>query len=272
MSDAPTRLNPVTQSDPVVLLERRGAVALLQVARPKALNALNRQVLEELSVLVAEIAADAGLRAVVLTGAGDRAFVAGADIAAMQNMTSLEAQAFSEFGSAVMQQLADLPKPVIAAVNGFALGGGCELALSCDLILASTKAKFGLPEVTLGVVPGFGGTQKLTRQIGRMAANRWILSGDVFSADEALRAGVAQELHAPEELLDQALALAERMATRGPLALAAAKRLVGKGSDLDLPSAMALEAQAFGDIFATADQREGMGAFLAKRPAQFRGC
>lgn len=265
MSDA------LAPSAPVVLLERRGAVALLQIDRPKALNALNQQVLAELSVLVAEIAADPELRAVVLTGAGDRAFVAGADIAAMQSMTSAEAQAFSEFGSAVMQQLAELPKPVIAAVNGFALGGGCELALSCDLILASTKAKFGLPEVTLGVVPGFGGTQKLTRQIGRMAANRWILSGDVFSAEEALRVGVAQELFAPEELLDKALALAEKMATRGPLALASAKRLISHGGDVELPTAMAMEARAFGAIFATADQKEGMSAFLAKRSAQFRG-
>ncbi len=258
-------------SDPVVLLERRGAVALLQIARPKALNAINQQVLTELSAWVTEIAADPSLRAVVLTGAGDRAFVAGADIAAMQHMNSAQAQAFSEYGSAVMQQLADLPKPVIAAVNGFALGGGCELALSCDMILASTRAKFGLPEVTLGVVPGFGGTQKLTRQIGRMAANRWILSGDVFSAEDALRVGVAQELFPPEELLDKALALAERMASRGPLALAAVKHLVDRGGDVPMPAAMAMEAKAFGDIFATADQKEGMAAFLAKRPAEFRG-
>lgn len=264
-------------NEPVVLIERRpcshgqGAVALLQIARPKALNAINQQVIDELDQRIAEIAADPEIRAVVLTGAGEKSFVAGADIAAMQHMSAAEAEGFARRGDEVMQRLHDLPVPVIAAVNGFCLGGGCELALACDFLLASTKARFGLPEVSLGVIPGFGGTQRLTRQIGRLAANRWILTGDLFSAQEAQRYGVVQELYEPEELLPQALAMAERIASRGPLAVAAVKRLIVRGADESQVAAIAMEAAEFGAIFATADQKEGMGAFLAKRPAQFTG-
>lgn len=263
--------------DPVVILERRpcshgqGAVALLQIARPKALNAINQQVIAELGERLREIAADAEIRAVVLTGAGEKAFVAGADIAAMKDMGADQAERFARWGDAVMQQLHDLAVPVIAAVNGFCLGGGCELALACDFLLASTKARFGLPEVSLGVVPGFGGTQRLTRQIGRLAANRWILTGDTFSAEEAQRYGIVQDLYPPEELLPQALAMAERIALRGPLAVAAVKRLILRGADLPQAEAISMEAAEFGRIFATADQKEGMGAFLAKRPPQFTG-
>lgn len=263
--------------DPVVRLERRptshgrGEVALLLIDRPKALNAINQQVIEELDQRLSEIAAEPQIRAVVLSGAGEKAFVAGADIAAMKDMGAEQAELFSRKGGEVMQRMHDLPVPVIAAINGFCLGGGCELALACDILLASTKARFGLPEVTLGVIPGFGGTQRLTRQIGRLAANRWILTGDTFSAEEALRYGVVQELYAPEELLPQALAMAERIASRGPLAVAAVKRLIRQGADERQGQAISMESVEFGAIFATADQKEGMGAFLAKRAPQFSG-
>lgn len=258
-------------TDDLILLARHDAVAVLTVNRPKALNALNAAVLARLAERLAELEADRSVRAVVLTGSGDRAFVAGADIAEMQPMDPDAASAFAERGAAVLATIAAMPQAVIAAVNGFALGGGCELALACDIVLASTKAKFGLPEVTLGVIPGFGGTQRLTRQIGRHAAKRWTLSGDVFTAEEALRYGVVQELHAPEELLDKAVALAARIASRGPLAVAAAKQVIDRGADEPLADAIRREGQAFGACFATTDQKEGMAAFLAKRPAAFGG-
>jgi enoyl-CoA hydratase len=258
-------------AEDLVLLDRHGAVAVLTIQRPKALNALNAAVLARLAERLEQIAADRSIGAVVLTGSGDRAFVAGADIAEMLPMDAAAATAFAARGAAVLAAIGALPQAVIAAVNGFALGGGCELALACDIVVASSRAKLGLPEVSLGVIPGFGGTQRLTRQIGRHAAKRWTLSGDVFSAEEALRYGVVQEVHPPEELLAKAIELAGRIASRGPLAVAAAKRVIDAGADEPLAVAIGREGQAFGACFATADQREGMGAFVDKRPPSFRG-
>jgi len=258
-------------ADDLVLHARDGAVVTLTVNRPKALNALNFEVLRALGQRLDEVAADAEARAVVLTGAGDRSFVAGADIAAMQSMTYLEALAFAQLGNGILTKIEQMRKPVIAAVNGFALGGGCELALVCDVILASTKAKFGLPEVSLGVIPGFGGTQRLARLIGRNAAKHWVMTGDVYSAEEAQRIGLVYHLHAPEELLDAALATARKMAQRGPFALAEAKHIINRGLQLPLSAAIELEAAAFARCFLTSDQREGMTAFLEKRPAVFTG-
>lgn len=255
----------------LVLRADHGSVAVLTLNRPAALNALNAALLTALHDRLVEVAGDADVRAVVVTGAGEKAFVAGADIASMQAMTPDEALAFARSGGAVARQIAGMAQPVIAAVNGFALGGGCELALACDIVLASTKAKIGLPEVTLGVIPGFGGTQRLLRIIGTHAARRWVLSGDVFGAEDALRYGVVQEVHAPEELVAKAIELGKRIASRGPLAVAAAKRVIAHGADLALDAAIEAEAQAFAACFATADQREGMAAFLAKRPAAFTG-
>ncbi|MBM4345341.1 MAG: enoyl-CoA hydratase/isomerase family protein [Deltaproteobacteria bacterium] len=255
----------------LVLRDDHGPVAVLTLNRPAALNALNAELLVALLDRLTALAPDPSIRAVVVTGAGEKAFVAGADIAAMQAMAPDEALAFARAGGAVARRIAQMPQVVIAAVNGFALGGGCELALACDIVLASAKAKLGLPEVTLGVIPGFGGTQRLLRIIGVHAARRWVLSGDVFGADEALRYGVVQELHAPEELLAKAIDLGRRIATRGPLAVAAAKRVIAQGADQSLDAAIDAEARAFADCFATADQREGMAAFLAKRPAVFMG-
>jgi len=186
-------------------------------------------------------------------------------------MDPTAALAFSRLGNGVFRALERLPVPVIAAVNGFALGGGLELALACDVILASSKAKFGLPEVTLGVIPGFGGTQRLARVIGANAARLWVMTGDIFPADEAHRLGLAHALHEPEALLPAAMAVAHKIASRGPLAVAAAKRVIDAGPDLPIDEALELEAQAFADCFRTADQKEGMTAFLDKRPAVFRG-
>jgi enoyl-CoA hydratase len=255
----------------LVLVDRHGAVAVVSINRPKALNALNMQVLECLDQRLSDLAADPGVGAVVLTGTGERAFVAGADIAAMQPFGAAEAEHFSRTGAAIMQKIAWMRFVVIAAVNGFALGGGLELALACDIVLASTKAKLGVPETSLGVIPGFGGTQRLVRILGRHGAKRWTLSGDVFSAEEALRTGVVQEVFEPEALLPKAIELAQRIASRGPLAVAEAKRVIEAGADVGLPAAIEMESQAFGRCFATADQKEGMAAFLAKRPALFTG-
>ncbi len=257
--------------DDLVLRTDDGAIAILTIHRPKALNALDAATLQALGARIEAIEADANVRAVIVTGAGDKAFVAGADIAAMQQMDPEAALAFSRMGNAVFRRLEKLRVPVLAAVNGFALGGGLELALACDVILASSKAKFGFPEVSLGVVPGFGGTQRLARTIGGNAARVWVMSGEVFSSSEALRLGLAYSLHEPEALLEATLQLARKMAARGPLAVAEAKAVLDAGPELPLEAAIELESQAFSRCFATADLREGMDAFLAKRPAQFTG-
>lgn len=256
---------------PVVRLERQGQVAVLVIDRPKALNAINRQVLTELNAHIDTLASDAEVRAVLVTGGGEKAFVAGADIAEMANLGGAGAEAFARYGAAVFARLEALPQPVIAVVQGFALGGGFELALACDFILASEKAKFGLPETTLAVLPGFGGSQRLGRLVGGNTARYWLLSGDMFSADDAKAAGVVQQVLAPEALMPSALALAQKLTTRGPLALAAAKRVQYAGEALPLTEAVSLESTAFGECFETADQKEGMAAFLARRPAVFVG-
>jgi enoyl-CoA hydratase len=253
-----------------VKLEMDGAVAVITIDRPKALNALNRQVLTELSDSIGQVAANRALRTLIVTGAGEKAFVAGADIAEMANFSNTEAQAFCELGHRVLDSLEALPIPVIAAVNGFALGGGCELALACDFIYASEKAKFGLPEVTLAVIPGFGGTQRLTRIVGRARAKEMIFSGDMIDAAKAKELGLALEVVPPAELMERCKKLAATIAKRGPLAVAQAKRVIDAGADLQLKDGNALERDGFMKLFATADQKEGMAAFLAKRPAEFK--
>lgn len=251
---------------------QEGPVAILTLSRPEALNALNSQTLVELGQAVSMIGAGvvAGVRAVVLTGKG-KAFVAGADIAEMVDLGRTEAEAFARRGQAVFAALEALPVPVIAAVNGFALGGGCELALACDFIYAGEKARFGQPEVNLGVIPGFGGTQRLTRLVGSAMAAELIMTGRMIRADEALRIGLVNRVVPQDELLDTAKATALEIAGKGPLAVAAAKRLILDGADLGLERANSMEATAFGAIFATEDQAEGMQAFLEKRAAEFKG-
>jgi len=256
-------------SEPV-RLERRGAVALLTLDRPQVLNALDRATLEALRAQAQALAGDASLRAVVLTGEG-RAFAAGADIAQMRPLDALGGEAFSRLGHAALGALEALAVPTIAAVNGFALGGGCELACACDWIYASTKARFGQPEVNLGLLPGFGGTSRLLRRVGVGWAKELVLSGEPIDAETAQRIGLANRLFAPEELVPAALQAAETIARKGPFAVAQAKRVMQEGQDADVRTAHALEQQAFGLVFASDDRAEGMDAFLEKRDPRFSG-
>lgn len=245
-----------------------GHIAQLLINRPDKLNALDRDVLAELSNALRELAEVRDLRAVVVTGEG-KAFVAGADIASMKPMTRAQAREFSALGHETFDLLESLPCPVIAAVNGFALGGGCELALACDFIYASTKAKFGQPEVGLGVIPGFGGTQRLPRRVGPGMARELIYTGRLINAEEALRIGLANAVFEPGDLLTAAHKTATEIAAKGPSAVAVAKRVMLEGADCGLRDANALEAVAFSDGFESAEQGEGMSAFIERREATF---
>jgi enoyl-CoA hydratase len=245
-------------------------VATLTIDRPKALNALDRKTLEELEAALDGAATDAAVRAIVLTGGGEKAFVAGADIAAMSKLGPVEARRFAELGHRVIEKLEALAIPTIAAVNGFALGGGCELAMGCDLVYASEAAKFGQPEVNLGLIPGFGGTQRLTRRVGIARALEMVLTGDLYDAARAKAVGLVLEVLPAAELLPHARAQAKKIAGRGPLAVAMAKRAIHAGADAALATANELERQAFAALFGTEDAKEGMRAFLEKRPAQWK--
>jgi len=248
--------------------ERRGPVELLTLDRPKALNALDRATLEELLSCCERLDADTSVRAVVLTGEG-RAFAAGADIAEMRGLDARQAEAFSRLGHAVGDALESLAVPTLAAVNGYALGGGCELACACDWVYASEKARFGQPEVNLGLIPGFGGTGRLVRRVGSAWAKELVLGGEPIDAETALRIGLVNRLFAPDALLESALDAAEKIAGKGPLAIAAAKRVILQGQDADARTAHALEQTAFGVISAGAERAEGMDAFLEKREPSF---
>jgi enoyl-CoA hydratase len=254
-----------------VVVAREEGLAILTVNRPKSLNALNRATIGELTRALDELAADATVGAVILTGAGEKAFVAGADIAEMANLSSPEALEFSRAGHRLTDRLEALPIPTLAAVNGFALGGGCELAMACDLIVASEKARFGQPEVSLGVIPGFGGTGRLTRAVGIQRARELIFTGDVIDAQSALALGLVVAVVPAEQLLDRCRDIARRIGQKGPLAIAQAKRILRVGADLPLDAANALEIQAFAALFGSSDQKEGMRAFLEKRPPRFEG-
>jgi len=247
-----------------------GAVATVTVSREAQLNALSSKVLTELTHAVGELEVSTDVRVVILTGAG-KAFVAGADIAEMAEMTPVQARAFAEMGGALGEAIETSEKPWIAAVNGFALGGGCELALACDFIHASETAKLGQPEVKLGVIPGFGGTQRLARRVGVAKCKELCMTGDRIDAAEALRIGLVDAVWPAAELMDRVRALAAKIAANGPLAVAEVKRLVHEGQSTTLEHALKLEQRSFGLLFATSDQREGMAAFLAKRTAQFKG-
>lgn len=256
-----------------LLSEDRGVVRVLTINRPQVLNALSVEVVAELTEAARAAASDAAegqLRGLIVTGAG-KAFVAGADIAAMSGMAEDEAREFARQGHALGERLAALPIPVIAAVNGFALGGGCEVALACDFIYASEHAKFGQPEVKLGVIPGFGGTQRLLRRVGLARALELCMSGAIIDAQEALRVGLVNRVVPAAELLPAAIKTCEAIAQMGPQAVAAAKHVLHRGADLALAVANALEVDAFARLFTTSDQREGMAAFLGKRPAAFTG-
>src|SRR3954463_851382 len=251
-----------------ILVERDGPIAIVTVNRPKSLNALNSQTLRELTQAVRE-AADA--RALILTGAGDRAFVAGADIAEMAPMGPWQAREFSELGHVLTALIEDIPAATIAAVNGYALGGGLELAVACDMIFASESARMGLPEVSLGVTPGFGGTQRLVRLVGKLRAKEMIFTGDLVEAKRAYEMGLLNAIVPREKLLEHCKTIARKIAEKGPLAVARAKRLVERGYDMPLRAANRQEAESFALLFDTDDRREGMRAFVEKRPPRFTG-
>ncbi|MBJ6749544.1 enoyl-CoA hydratase/isomerase family protein [Geomonas anaerohicana] len=254
-----------------LLLEKKDGVALLIVNRPKVLNALNDEVLDELLHAFEVLDLDRTVRAVVLTGAGEKAFVAGADIAAMADYNVEQALAFAKKGQQLMALIGRVRKPVIAAVNGFALGGGLELALACDFAYASDNAKLGLPEVTLGIMPGFGGTQNLPRLVGRSRANELIFMGKVVTAAEAKSWGLVMAVYPPERLLDEVLATAAKIAGNGLIGVARAKDAVKSGLDMSLAEGMNHEAISFASLFASQDQKEGMTAFVEKRKPAFTG-
>ena len=254
-----------------VKLTYEGPIATLTVARPDRLNALSPEVITELLDAVGDLAQHGpGLRCVVFTGEG-KAFVAGADIAAMQGMTPAEASEFAARGHQLGSALEALPVPVIAAINGFALGGGCALALACDFAYASEKAKLGQPEVKLGVIPGFGGTQRLLRRVGVGLARELVYSAMIIDAQEALRIGLVNRVFPHDELLPKTYEMARTIAEMGPLAVAACKRVIREGEMMPLPHANRLEVEAFAGCFRSSDQKEGMTAFLAKRPPTFSG-
>jgi enoyl-CoA hydratase len=255
-----------------ILLEQRDTgIYLLTVNRPKALNALNAATLDEIAAAIAKVSADDQARVLLVTGAGEKAFVAGADIAEMQNVPIDQAREISERGMQVMFALEAAPIPVIALVNGFALGGGCELALACDWILAAENAVFGQPEVNLGIPPGFGGTQRLPRRIGPARALELLTTARQVKAAEALAIGLANHVYAASELMAKGLEAARTIAAKGPAAVRLVKQAVRRGGELDLYTACALETDLFAQAFGTQDRREGMTAFLEKRPAKFGG-
>ncbi|MFM2319116.1 MAG: hypothetical protein RLZZ215_1737 [Pseudomonadota bacterium] len=255
-----------------ILLEAvEAGIYCLTINRPAQYNALNTKTLEEIQAAATQLQTQADARVLLLTGAGQKAFVAGADIKEMHSKTAIEGQAFGHKGMQAFRSLELLPIPVIAVVQGFALGGGCELALSCDWIIASEQAQFGQPEVALGVTPGFGGTQRLSRLIGRSKALELLVSGRRIDAKTALAWGLVNHVYPADELMNEALKIAREIANQAPLAVQMCKQLVIRGQDLELETACLLEEQAFGLSFSTADQKEGMAAFVEKRKANFVG-
>ncbi|AFM42494.1 enoyl-CoA hydratase/carnithine racemase [Desulfosporosinus acidiphilus SJ4] len=254
-----------------LLLERNGPIAVLTINRPKALNALNSDTLTELSTALDELRGDSSVKAVILTGSGEKAFVAGADISQMKELSPLEGRRFAQLGQAVFRKIELLPQPVIAVINGFALGGGCELAMSCDIRLASENSKFGQPEVGLGLTAGFGGTQRLPRIVGTGIASEILFTGDIIDAQEAYRIGLVNHIYSRENLMEEAQKLARKIAGRAPVAVQLSKTAIQRGMNLDLDSAQAYESEVFGLTFSTQDQTEGCTAFMEKRKPIFKG-
>ncbi len=254
-----------------LLFDIEGGIARITFNRPKVMNALNAELLEEFTEALAAVAADEDIRVLLLTGSGDKAFVAGADISELATYNALQAKYFSQKGQAAIGALQELPIPAIAAVNGYALGGGTEMALACDFVYASENAVFGLPEITLGIIPGFGGTQRLPRLVGPNVAKEMIFTGKMVDAKEALRLGIANRVCAPDALMDEVKKTAGRIATMGKASLRAAKQAVNRGLNTDLETGCHIENDAFALCMASPDSREGTKAFLEKRKPVFKG-
>ncbi len=254
-----------------LLVKKEEGVAVVTVNREKALNALNAETIMELQVFFRSHWEDKDLKCVIITGAGEKAFVAGADITELAKLNVMGAVETAMHGQYLMKSIENFPCPVIAAVNGFALGGGCELAMACDIRLASEKAKMGQPEINLGIIPGYGGTQRLARLVGRGKAKELIFTGDIIDAREAYRIGLVDEVFAPEQLMEKAMELAKKIAAKAPLAMGSAKELINRGLDVNLSAGCEMEKVHFGTVFSTQDAREGLAAFVEKRKAVFKG-
>ena len=254
-----------------IIYEAKEGIATITFNRPKALNALNGALLGELSQALDKIATDADIRVLILTGAGDKSFVAGADISELATFDSLKAKSFARIGHDIINKLQVLPITVIAAVNGFALGGGTEIAIACDFIYASENAKFGQPEINLGVIPGFGGTQRLPRLIGSNMAKELIFTGKMISAAEALQLGLVNKVVPEDTLMEEVRKTAGLIATKGKVSLREAKQAVNKGMNVDLATGCSIEIDAFSLCYASPDAKEGTSAFLEKRPPEFKG-
>ncbi|HYA02115.1 MAG TPA: enoyl-CoA hydratase-related protein [Syntrophobacteria bacterium] len=254
-----------------ILFSVAGGIARLTFNRPKVLNALNLKTVQEVADAVRTVEADEAIRVLILTGAGDKAFVAGADISELQKLTPIGAAQFGAEGQNVLFAIENLPIPTIACVNGFALGGGCEIAMTCDFIYASDKARFGQPEINLGLIPGFGGTQRLLRLVGRARAKEICLTGAMISAKEAMEMGLVNKVFPPESLMEETMKVATLMASKGKVALKSIKQVINRGMDTDLRTGCALEIEAFALTFASPDAKEGTTAFLEKRAATFAG-
>jgi enoyl-CoA hydratase len=252
-----------------ILYRVEDSIAFITINRPKALNALNTETLRELDRAVSQAGAADDVKVIIITGEG-RAFVAGADIAQMRDLTVQEGRNMTILGQEVFTRIENLDKPVIAAVNGFALGGGCELAMACDIRVASDKAKFGQPEVNLGIIPGYGGTQRLPRLVGKGTAKYLIFTGEMIPAEEAFRIGLADKVVPAEELMDSVVSIAKVIMSKAPISIKMAKHAINNGLNVDLKSGIAYEAEAYTTTFSTEDRIEGMSAFLEKRPAGFK--
>jgi enoyl-CoA hydratase len=254
-----------------ILYEKNDGIATITFNRPKVLNALNRRTVEELKQALVDARDDASVRVLILTGAGEKAFVAGADINELAQQTPVEGKEFSLFGQGAFHLLETIGKPSICAINGFALGGGCELALTCTIRIASKTAKLGQPEVKLGILPGYGGSQRMARLCGKGVAHELCLTGEMISAEEAMRIGLVNHVYEPADLLSAAQAMAKRIIANAPLAVKYTMEAIERGSEMPLEEGLFLEATLFGLACATEDMREGTKAFLEKRPAQFKG-
>src|SRR5579872_838594 len=254
-----------------ILLEKKSSIAYVTVNRPKVLNALNSATLEELRAAFTDIKADREIRVAIFTGAGEKAFIAGADINELAQRDAVTGKEYAARGQSVLDLIENLGKPVIACINGFALGGGCEIALACTMRFASDNAKLGQPEVKLGIIPGYGGSQRLPRLIGKGLANQVLLTGEMMTAQEALRIGLVNEVTAPAELIPRAEAIAAKIIANAPLAVQYTLEAVNRGMEMPLAEGLYLETALFGVACATEDKKEGTTAFLEKRPAQFKG-